>query len=171
MISDLIAVGKIVGCFGLRGDLKVQPMTHSIERLTEIHQFLLGTSSEKVVSAVIQEVSIKGSTVMLKLQNVTDRTTAEKLIGSFIFIKEQNCKQPKKGSYFIHEIVGCSVWSDTRKYIGIIKNVMKMPAQDVWEIQNNDKLYMIPSVKEFIESVDLKEKKVVVRLIDGLIEE
>ncbi|MDI6766433.1 MAG: ribosome maturation factor RimM [Bacteroidota bacterium] len=146
-------------------------MTHSIERLTEIHQLFLGTSPEKATSTVVEEVSAKGSTVILKLQNVTDRTAAEKFIGCFIFVKEENIKQPKKGSYFIHEIIGCGVWSDAGKYIGDIRNVLKMLAQDVWEIQKDDKLYMIPVVKEFIMSVDIKAKKVVVQLIDGLIEE
>ena len=54
--------------------------------------------------------------------------------------------------------------------IGTIKDVVRLPAGDTWVIRNGEKEILIPGVKEFIRSVDVGRRKVVIHVIEGLVD-
>jgi ribosomal 30S subunit maturation factor RimM len=45
-----------------------------------------------------------------------------------------------------------------------------MPAQDIWVIRHEGKLNLIPAVKKFIKTIDTQNRKIVIELIEGLID-
>ena len=168
---NLFAVAKIVGCFGIKGFVKVQLLTHSTPRLNKLRNIFIGISENTAVPAVVEEIVFNRNPALVKLQDVNDRTSAEKITGKFLFVDEQNVAVPPKGSYFIHEIIGYEVWSETDVYVGILADVYKLPAQDVWVVEKDGKQFMIPAVKDFIKVVDAEKHKIIITVIEGLIEE
>lgn len=165
----MTAVGKIVGCFGVRGFLKVAPTSHIPDRLLKLTGVYVGTMANSGTRFEIESAEKRSSNVILKLRNVSDRTEAEKFIGSFLFIDDSEVITPSKGSYLVHEIIGCEVWQK-ETLIGHVEEVYALPAQDVWVVRNGMKLHLIPAVKEFIKHVDLKKKKIRIESIEGLLE-
>lgn len=168
---NLYAVGKIIGFFGVKGYLKILPTTHSPKRFKNLSRVYVGNSAEEVLPFTIEEVLLEREPPLVKLREIGNRNSADKFIDQFIFIDETEIVQPKINEYFIHEIIGCEVWSTDGRYIGVIEDVYKLPAQDLWGIRKDEKLQLIPAVKEFIKNVDTKNKKIIVDLIEGLIEE
>ena len=79
--------------------------------------------------------------------------------------------QPKNGKHFVHDIIGLKAVSQTGEELGVVADVLELPAQDVWVVKNADREVLIPAVPPFIERVDLAEKKVVINVIEGLLEE
>ena len=108
---------------------------------------------------------------MVKLDGVNDRTAAEKIIGQYVFVDEQSLKRPEKGTYFVDDVIECEVWSTEGRLIGKVEEVYKMAGHDMWAVRNGEKLHMIPAAKEFVKNVDIKNRKILVQLIEGLIEE
>ncbi|MBM2841023.1 MAG: rimM [Bacteroidetes bacterium] len=78
--------------------------------------------------------------------------------------------EPKKGTYFVHDVVGMTVVDEHDNNIGTIKDVLRFPAQDVYLVEHNGNEWMIPAVKEFVDSIDVASKTMRVRLIDGLVD-
>jgi 16S rRNA processing protein RimM len=76
-----------------------------------------------------------------------------------------------KSEYFVHDIIGCVVQTTDGKVIGVLEDVVQSRAQDLWAIRINQKIVYIPAVKEFIKSVNIADKTIVVSIIEGLIEE
>lgn len=170
--SELYAVGKVVGCFGIKGFLKVQPSTHSLDRFSALETVHLGNSpDEECARFKVEEVIIRDRFLLLKLESVSDRNAAEQIVGKNIFVDGENLSQPASGEYFVHDVIGCEVVSSEGKRLGIVSDVLKLPAQDVWVIRNGTKEHLIPAVKEFVERVDTKQRRIVVSVIEGLIEE
>lgn len=93
------------------------------------------------------------------------------MVGQFLFVEEADLARPVGRSYFIHDIVGCEVWSTAGQLIGTVADVYKMSAQDLWVVRQDEKEYLIPAVKEFVDHVDLKNRKIVINVIDGLLEQ
>ena len=146
-------------------------LTHSTPRLNKLRNIFIGISENTAVPAVVEEIVFNRNPALVKLQDVNDRTSAEKITGKFLFVDEQDVALPPKGSYFIHEIIGYEVWSETDEYIGILADVYKLPAQDVWVVEKDGKQFMIPAVKDFIKVVDAEKHKIIIMVIEGLIEE
>ena len=67
---ELFAVGKIVGCFGIRGVVKVQPLTHSLERLKKLKNIIAGRSEDKTQTYTVSHVELKNGVIMMKRSSV-----------------------------------------------------------------------------------------------------
>ena len=169
-VVNLWAVGCITGSFGIRGFVKTKPLTDTPGRFERLRQVYRGFKPEDVVEDRVVEVEIRGRFVLLKLRSVSDKTGADTLKGQYIFVTDDDVEEPVPGRYFIHEIVGCTVESTDGRQIGVVTEVYKFPAHDLWEINSGKKRFMIPAVKEFIRSVDCEKRIITVKVIDGLID-
>src|SRR5207245_1809647 len=143
----------------------------SSDRFNEVRAVYVGTSQETGTLLEIEEVINRNKGILLKFASIDDRTTAEALRDKLLFVEEDKLLAPQKGSFFVHDIIGCEVWSDDEKFLGRVEEINKFPAQDIWVIRNELRAFMVPAVKQFIRSVDTKNRKIIVHLIAGLIEE
>ena len=168
--ANLFAVGCIIGSFGVRGYVKVKPLTDSSERFKKLRLVYRGFSPENVVSAQLDYIEIRDRYILVRLDDVNDRSDAQKLKGQYLFIPGDDAEIPNHGRYFVHDIIGCNVQSADGKYIGTITEVYKLPAHDLWEIKSVEKQFLIPAVKEFIIAVDAENKTVIVKVIEGLMD-
>ena len=168
--TNLYAVGKIVGCFGVNGFVKLRPMTHTLHRLEQLKKVFVGLEAEDAREFEVNAVEVRPKGVSMRFTGIDTRTPAELLIGRLVFVDEPDVRDPEKGSYFTHDIIGCEVWADDGHYVGTVGEIYRLPAQDVWEVRNGSAVNMIPAVKEFICRVDTKKKRIDVHLIEGLIE-
>ncbi len=167
----MIIIGKIVGCFGIRGFLKIQPATHSIGRFSGIISCYVGNPEGKAAAVTVEEVKIRESDVLVRFSGSPDRNSAEKLVGEYLMVRDEDAAPPPPGTRFIHEIIGCEVLDSGGMRIGTVTEVYKLPAQDVWAIRTSHGSVLFPAVEEFIELVDIGKRKIVIRPPDGLLSE
>ena len=169
--GELFAVGKIVGCFGVKGECKLELLTDFPERLRKIKNLFVGFDDRGAVSCIVDEVRLSGTSARMKLRGIDDRTSAEQYVGRYVFVPKRFLAKLKKGRYFIHDLVGCRVVTTGGMPVGTVVDVYKFTAQDLWVVRGNAKEHLIPAVKEFIESVDIGKKLVVIRPMEGLLDE
>lgn len=171
LTHGLLAVGKIVKAFGIQGDLVVRPMTDSPDRFRRLRVAYVGSDATQVEERTLERVMVESRGVRIKLTGVSDRTAAERFVGRFLFIEEQKRARLPKGRYYVHDLIGMSVVDEVRGTIGELRDVLKMPAQDVYVVDDHGKEIMIPAVKEFIRKVDLSARQMTVHLIEGMADE
>ncbi len=168
---EYVAVGKVVGCFGIRGFAKLQMFGPSPDRLKGLEQCFIGTSAEHAEACAIEQVEVRERQgVLVKFKGIDSRTGAESLVGKYLFVDQPGAIEPGKGSFLIDDIIGCEVITVEGTVVGKIEEVYKLPAQDVWAIRNGKDEILIPAVKEFVKSVDLQKKRIVLQVIEGLLD-
>ena len=167
---DLFAVGKIVKAFGIKGDVVVQPMTDVANRFKKLHTVFVGRSGAEAEQAQIERVQIESRGVRLKIAGINVRRDAEKLVGSLLFVDGTERIRIPEGTFFIHDIIGISVVDQEGHPIGVVKEVLRLPANDVYVMDCNGRDIMMPAVKEFIINVNVKAKSMTVKLINGMVE-
>lgn len=167
----LLAVGKIVKPFSIRGELVVLPMTTNPARFRKLKHVLVGPTDAQVADYGILSARVEPRGVRITLRGITDRTAAEKLVGSLLFVDEKDAVRLPKGSYFIHNIIGLRVIGENDEALGVVKDVLKYPANDVYVVERNGNEVLLPAVKEFIKKIDLKSGTMTVRLIEGMLDE
>jgi 16S rRNA processing protein RimM len=171
----LIAIGRIVKAFGVRGDLIVQPMTDDPGRFSATRRVFLGRYADAVAGkgtvadeATIEAVQIDGRGVRVHLASVFDRTAAEKCVGLLLMIPKEERLPLEDGRYYVEDLIGLAVLSTTGEQLGTLADVMRMPGHDVYVVHDNGTEFMVPAVKEFVKAVDLTARTVTVELIEGM---
>ncbi len=119
-------------------------------------------------SRSISGLAVSARGIRLSLEDVNSRNDAEELVGSFLFVSESDRVPLATGSYFVEELIGLRVIDEEGADVGMVKEVMKMPAQDVYVVELDGKEIMIPAVREFVLRVDIPQKVMVVKLLEGL---
>jgi len=171
MTAPLYAFGRIVKAFGLKGEVVVQSMTSSPSRFKKLGHVFVGPTETEAEASEVEYVSVEPRGVRVKLGSVHNRTEAERLVGCYVFVNKKDRVQPTKGTFFVDDIVGLEAVDESGHPVGNVKDVMKLPAQDVYVIERNGREILVPAIREFIREIDLHAGKITVRLIDGFLED
>ena len=167
---NLVAVGRIGGCFGLKGFLKVTPLTETSARFVSLRVVAVGTAPESTRELEIEELEFRNGMVVVKFASISDRTAAEQLRGAYIFVDEEERARPQPGVYYIDDLIGCRVQSVDGSPIGVLREVYRLPGHDLWEIAGESGSFLLPAVKEYVKNVDTGARTITVSLIDGMSE-
>lgn len=85
------------------------------------------------------------------------------LLGREIFITEKDLAELPEGNYFIHDLIDSEVFRSGEK-IGRIKDVLNLPANDVYVIEDeNGNEILLPAVPDFIMSFDAEKKIMILK--------
>ena len=120
----------------------------------------------------IENIRYQKDVVIAKLKGVDDRTGAENLKESDVFITEEELRSLPEDTFYIRDLIGCVVKDQqSGQVIGTISDVFQNTAQDLYQVElEKGGQALIPAVEQFVKSVDINERIVIVDLIPGLVE-
>ena len=169
-MAEFVAVGKITGAVGLNGEVRITRWTDTPERFRGLKLVWVGPDDVNVREFTIERVRESGRDTVLKLGGVENRSAAEQLRGEILLIPGDQMARPPKGSFFVDEVLGMKVVTEEGKRVGTVHEVLRLPSSDLWQIDTGAKLISIPAVKEFIRSVDVASKTIVIHEVEGLLD-
>ncbi len=168
--ADAIEVGRIADAWGIKGWFKVLPHSADPEALfSSKHWFLLPTergaqSFSGVTRLSVKEVKVHSDTVVATAHGVDDRTAAEALRGSRIFISRSSFPKAAEDEYYWVDLIGLDVVNRQDEALGCVKELLSTGAQTVLvlEYQQDGKALerMIPFVAAYVDDVDLKARRI-----------
>ena len=163
MKKRYLEAGKIVNTHGIRGELKIQPWADGPEFLKGFRKLYVDGKPFEVLSAKVH----KGC-LIAAFAGIENIDSANLLRNKIVFIDREDAKLPK-GSYFLQDLIGLPVINDeTDEEIGTMKEVMNMPASDIYVINGKNGEVLVPAVPEFIKSVDTDAGFIRIKLIEGM---
>ncbi|MBP2072927.1 ribosome maturation factor RimM [Thermoanaerobacterium butyriciformans] len=166
-MDDYLSVGKITSAYGVNGEVKVFPLTDHLDRFYDLDYVYIFEETGKA-SLNIESVRFIKNLVVVKFKEINDRNEAEKLRGKLIKITRDNAVKLDDDEYFIKDLLNMKVYTDDQKELGILKDVLKTGANDVYVVKTDDRDILIPAIKDVIKKVDIKERKMTVHLLEGL---
>lgn len=163
---EKIKLGQIVTAVGIKGEVKVYPYTDIPERFEEIDSLMIESKT-----AIINGVRYMKNMVILRLEGVDDRNAAEALRGKNLYIDRKDMWEMPEDTYLVKDLLGMTVMDPEGNRIGKLVDVIQNSAQDLYEIEREDgKKFLLPAVGEFVQTVNLNKRIMIVRLIEGLVE-
>ncbi|MDD4046774.1 MAG: ribosome maturation factor RimM [Tissierellia bacterium] len=166
-MKDYIKVGKIVNTHGVKGYIKCIPLTDDLERFEELEYVY---TEKDNIKRTIDDVWYQKGLVCLKLKDIDDMDKAELFKDTYISIVEDQLRVLPENSYYLFDLEGMDVYSNNGDYIGKISEVYQTGANDVYEVKNNINSYLIPAIKDVVKSVNVQDKKMIINVIEGLLE-
>ncbi len=154
---DTLKIGLIVKPQGVKGEVKVQPLTDDITRFKKLKTAIIDGKP-----FTVERVTLAGNTVFLSFSGITDRDVAESLRGKFICVDRENAVKLPKDNYFIVDIVGCKLYAETQ-LVGEVVDVFSSRT-DVFTVKCEDgKIMRFPFLKDLLISVDVENKRITVK--------
>jgi 16S rRNA processing protein RimM len=166
--QELLAVGIVVKAFGIRGEVVVQPLTDLPDRFGKLRTLRLGRSPGETRKMKVARVAVENRGVRLQLAGIADRTAAEAIVGEYLFVEPSQRIPLPEGRYYVHQVIGLAVVTETGEEAGHVTDVLKLAGHDVYVVEHHGREYMIPGVKEFVLAIEPDEGRMRVHLIDGM---
>lgn len=162
---DYITVGEIVKAQGISGEIKVKPLTDNAERFKKLRVLYVDLKPFKVLG-----LRIDRGFVFLRLQGVDDRNAAESLRGKFLQIDRVNAVDLDESEYFIADLIGCKLCTESGEVLGEITDVFQNSGVvDVINVRGVDgKELRFPFLNRIVCAVNVEQKKFTVyrKLLD-----
>ena len=165
---EYLSIGQIINTHGLRGAVKVYPLTDDISRFEKLKEVYV-EENDGIVKYKVESVKFLSSTVSVKLKGVDSEEAANKLRGSYIKVDRKSAVKLPKDTYFICDLIDLEVYDEKGLLLGTVKDVLQTGSNDVYVIQSSWKDILIPALKDIVKKIDLVNKKILVEMPEGLI--
>ena len=166
----LITIGKAVKPFGVKGEMKIEPMTDFPERFKDLHRVYLVSPAGKELVCEVQSLRYAGGVPYLLFSGYDSPEKAKTLNGWFLKVPEEEAVRLPEGSYYWFELVGMEVVSEGGEKLGTITEVFETGSNDIYVMKRGTKETYLPATKEIVKHIDRKAKRMVIHLVDGLLE-
>ena len=162
-----IAVGRINAPWGLRGHVKVTPLTSNPERLQPEATLLVRGEPRRVL-----EIVSPSGYPCIRFEGCTDRDAAEQLRGALIEIEEGELPGLGEGAYYVHDLVGLEVVTTGGERLGELVEVLHTGANDVYIVRRPGlRDVLLPAIADVVVEVDLPAGQMRIDPLPGLIDE
>lgn len=169
-MEQLLQVGAITSTHGVRGEVKVFPTTDDPKRFKRLKDVILDTGKEQIPME-IEGVKFFKQFVILKFKGFDNINDIERFKGKNLFVTRKNAVRLRRDEYFIADLEGLSVFLEDGTEFGTLTEVIQTGANDVYTIKMKaGGEVLIPAIKECVLSVDIEEGKMVIHLLDGLLD-
>ena len=167
--NNLIVVGRIVRYQGNKGEVRVVPLTDYPERFYDYDRLILERATGNEELAVEKVREHKGF-IVLKLETIDDIGAADAIKDHLISIPITELPQLPEDRFYIFELKGLKVQTDTGDQLGEITAVSTDTGTDILQVKGEKRDYLIPVAREIIISIDQEEGIVTIKPIPGLLE-
>ena len=159
-----VAVGRIVGLWGLRGDLKVESLTDFPQRFAAGGSVWLAG-----VVHVIEKCRWQRGRAILKLVGVDSVTAAEALRHCLLEVPEDDLRPLGEGEYYHFQILGLEVRTTAGEVLGRVEQIISTGSNDVFVVRGSRGEVLIPAVDDVVKSVDTTAGRIEVEVVEGLL--
>lgn len=170
-MNDYISVGKILNFHGLKGEAKVGFSKNQEDFLKKLKSVFVGQGQD-YVSYEIENVRFNKTFALIKFKGIDDINDIIPLKNCLLYVQPETIRSNlEEDEFLIKELTGLDVVDSDDNKIGVVVGVSNNGATDLITIKSKTKnISLVPFVKELVPKVDIKNKKIVVNNIQGLIE-
>ena len=166
-MEGLLEVGQIVNSYGIKGFLKVVPLVDNNNQYKNFKKLYI-QENKKIKELKIQEIKFSKNLILVKVEGIENIEEALKLKNFYLYAKREDIKL-EEGAHFIVDLIGLKVYTEEGEFLGILKEVLQPGANDVYIIENDKReQLLLPVIPDVVKNIDIENKKIVIRLLDGL---
>lgn len=166
---ESILIGNVANIHGIKGEIKIYPYTDDILNLTNLKSIYFDKELKekyKIISARVHK-----NMLVIKLEGINDANEALELKTKDVYIPRNALKELDNNTYYIEDLLFSDiVEEESGNVIGKLTYVFNTGANDIYEVEREDKSKIyLPAISDVIKKVDIKSKKIYVKLMEGLI--
>ncbi len=161
-------IGTIINSHAIKGEVKVLPITEDLDLFLDLDQLTIDDGESQRAFTVLRSRSVKNYW-LIQFDEIRDMDAAKALKGAGVYV-EDDCLRPlDEDEFFIHDLVGTKVFSTEDQYLGIVTGFFEAGNQGVFEVKDDDGMFLFPASREVLKEID-PGQKVIINLLPGLVD-
>jgi 16S rRNA processing protein RimM len=165
---ETVTVGQIERPFGVRGQIKVLPLSDVPGRFEGLRRVTLMGRDGRTLETNVTHVRRAGTRFILGLTGLTTPEEASLWCGGYIQTIRGSVPDLPDGHYYECDLIGLTVYTEEGRTIGRLEEIWNLPGNPVFVVRQEEKELLIPAAKDLVRAVDLPTRTMTVRMIDGL---
>ena len=167
---SFIAIARIARTRGNRGEVLADLYTDFPDRFNLLREVWLAPDrGPRQLLTLENSWEHKGRRV-LKFAGVDSISSAEAYVGCWVEISADQAMPLPEGTYFDHDLVGCSVQDASGKHIGIVAEILHFAGNNQLVVKQLDRELLIPAVESICQKISIKEKQILINPPQGLMD-
>lgn len=168
-MKEVFNIGKIVNSHGVKGEVKIYPYTDDAGKFEFFSYLLIEGKNDKKFE--IESARVHKNMVLLKFKSFDNINEILEFKDKNVYVYREDIEDDSDGHYIV-DLIGCLVVNEDGHKIGELLDVLQNTAQDLYMIKKfeDSKIFYLPVVDEFVKNIDIKNKVITIKLIEGLIE-
>lgn len=163
---DYLVVGILRRPHGLRGEMVMQVMTDFPERLLQGVEVTLGKDHRKLV---IESTRPHAEGMLIRFRGIDTPEAARSLRNQSVFVPAADRPSLPDGHYYYHDILGCSVEDEQGHTLGVLLEILRTGANDVYVVQAKaGREILLPAITDVIIGIDITRRLIRVRVPAGI---
>ena len=161
-LENKILIAQILAPFGIKGWLKIKSFADPHENISTYKNF------EILIDDCLEKIDIENITfekdIKIKIKGIDDRTTAEQYLKKEIYIDRNELPSLGENEYYWQDLIGLQVFSEDKKNVGKVSNLIRTGANDVIVITDKEeKEHLVPFIQgSAIIEINLLENSLLV---------
>ena len=154
-----IVIGRVGAAHGIRGELRIIPLTDFPERFAALREVMVGDELLHIESAKPQ-----GKNFLIRFREYAVREEAQRLTGRLLTVARAEVAPLDEGEYYVFDIVGLTVYDEEDNELGTVENVLKTGSNDVYAVRSEDgREILIPALRSVVREIDVPGGRMTVR--------
>ena len=166
--DDCYQLGEVIKTHGLHGEVSISLEVDFPNEYQELESVFL-EQKERLIPFFIDTIQINQNKALVKFEDINSIDDAKALVKSKLYLPLSSLPELENGQYYFHDLIDCEVFEGDKR-LGSIKEVIDLNGNQLLTVESNGKEILIPLKDEILTEVDLKSKKVIVNLPDGLLD-
>ena len=147
-------MGRIAAPFGVKGWLKVQPLTAAAKNLLTYSTWWVG-GGDDWQELTVSEAKAQGRTVVARFEGCEDRDAAAQFRGKEIAVPRARFPKAQPNEYYWADLIGLEVVNGAGWTFGQVIRILETGSNDVLVVQG-ERERLIPFIADVIGNVDLE---------------
>ena len=157
MSSSYLRIGQILRAHGVRGDLKLLPVTDDAGRFEGLREAYLERDGA-YTSVRLSGIRRTPNAVLLHIEGTERPEEAERLRGAYLCVDRAHAVRLPADTWFIEDLIGCETGDTEGRRFGRVTDVLSTGANDVYEIEGGRLL--VPALKRVLRRVDTENGQI-----------
>ena len=156
-MKEFMSVGQIGKTHGLKGEVKVFSLSDSLERFKKLKNVYIDGEIRKVEGCKLQS-----DNAILKIEGIDSIEQAELYRNKYLMVSREDALELPEDSYYVADLIDCSVFDTDGEELGKVFDVLSTPGNDVYWVKGKKEV-LIPVLKDIVVSIDIVERKIVIK--------
>jgi len=171
---DLVAIGRIRGAVGVRGEVRVESFSSFPDRWGEengLQILFIGRDEASAEMVRVASCRTSSGSLIVHFESAGSRDAAERLRGAYLYIEASALHPLSEGEYFIHDLIGMEVIDAAGSARGRVADVLTTPANGVLLVRDAGREHAIPFIHDAVELVDPLRRMIRLKALEGMFED
>jgi 16S rRNA processing protein RimM len=169
-----LILGRVLRPHGVRGELRVQPITRFPERMADLETVLIGKDPEADETQLqrfeVESARSANDAWLVRLAGVNDRDTADRFRNLYLLVSLENAVPLEEDEVYLFQVIGLDVVTTDGELLGKVENLIETGANDVYIVKGG--AYgevLIPAIDSVVLNIDTDAGVMTVQIPEGLL--